>query len=122
MKYFVFSLHYIDSLAKIKNYDDSKENQKRIVTAPQTSLLLDLTTNNVPFAVISVELNKNEEVEWIWTILTGYNRRCIKRYAKALKDYFTKGEAGDAAFGEVKFYGIGANPAFTAQLQDFVGY
>ena len=46
----------------------------------------------------------------------------IKRYAKALKDYFTKGEAGDAAFGEIEFYGIGANPDLIAQLQDFVGY
>jgi len=46
----------------------------------------------------------------------------IKRYAKALKDYFTKGEAGDAAFGEIKFYGIGADPNLLAQLQEFVGY
>ena len=46
----------------------------------------------------------------------------IKRYATALKDYFTKGEAGDAAFGEIKFYGIGADPDIIAQLQDFVGY
>ena len=46
----------------------------------------------------------------------------IKRYLKALKDYFTKGEAGDAAFVEIEFYGIGANPALIAQLQDFVGY
>ena len=46
----------------------------------------------------------------------------IKRYAKALKDYFTTGEAGDAAFGETKFYGIGANPNLITQLQDFVGY
>ena len=46
----------------------------------------------------------------------------IKRYAKALKDYFTKGEAGDAAFGEIKFYGIGANPNLIAQLQDFADY
>ena len=46
----------------------------------------------------------------------------IKRYAKALKDYFTKGETGDAAFVETKFYGIGANPDLIAQLQDFVGY
>ncbi len=46
----------------------------------------------------------------------------IKRYAKALKDYFTKGEAGDAAFGEIKFYGIGADPNLIAQLQNYVGY
>ncbi|WP_319421027.1 Coq4 family protein [Pleurocapsa sp. FMAR1] len=46
----------------------------------------------------------------------------IKRYAKALKDYFTTGETGDAAFGEIKFYGIGLNPALKDRLQDFVGY
>ena len=46
----------------------------------------------------------------------------IKRYTKALKDYFTKGEAGDAAFGEIKFYGIGLNHALKAQLQEFVSY
>lgn len=46
----------------------------------------------------------------------------IKRYAQALKDYFTKGEAGDAAFGEIKFYGIGLNSTLEAQLQEFVGY
>ena len=46
----------------------------------------------------------------------------IKRYSQALKDYFTKGEAGDAAFGEIKFYGIGLNPALRNQLQNFVGY
>ena len=46
----------------------------------------------------------------------------IKRYSQALKDYFTKGEAGDAAFGEIKFYGIGLNPALKNQLQEFVGY
>ena len=46
----------------------------------------------------------------------------IKRYAKALKDYFMLGEVGDAAFGEFKFYGIGADPNLIAQLQEFVGY
>ena len=46
----------------------------------------------------------------------------IKRYTQALKDYFTKGEAGDAAFGEIKFYGIGLNPTLKTQLQEFVGY
>lgn len=59
---------------------NSRENQNRIVTAPLPSLILDSTTNNIPSAVISVELNENEEVEWIWTIypngqkiVTGYN-------------------------------------------------
>ena len=46
----------------------------------------------------------------------------IKRYLKALKDYFTKGEAGDAAFIETEFYGLGTNPQLLAQLQDFAGY
>lgn len=59
---------------------NTQENQKRIVTAPQQSLLLNSTTTNIPSAVISVELNENEEVQWIWTtypngqrIVTGYN-------------------------------------------------
>ena len=58
----------------------SQENQKRIVTAPRESLLLDLTATNIPSTVISVELNENEDVEWIWTtyqngqrVVTGYN-------------------------------------------------
>jgi len=46
----------------------------------------------------------------------------IKRYTVALKDYFMLGKAGDAAFGEIKFYGIGADPNLIAQLQDYVGY
>jgi ubiquinone biosynthesis protein Coq4 len=46
----------------------------------------------------------------------------IKRYVQALKDYFIEGKAGDAAFGEIKFYGIGLNPFLRNQLQDFVGY
>ena len=59
---------------------NSQENQKRIVTAPQTNLFLDSTATNIPSTVISVELNENEEVEWIWTtypnglrVVTGYN-------------------------------------------------
>jgi hypothetical protein len=59
---------------------NTKENQKRIVTAPQQSLLLNSTTTNIPSAVISVELSENEEVQWIWTtypngqrVVTGYN-------------------------------------------------
>ena len=58
----------------------NQENKKRIVTAPQQSLLLNSTTNNIPSTVISVELNENEEVQWIWTtypngqrVVTGYN-------------------------------------------------
>ena len=59
---------------------NSQENSKRIVTAPQQSLFIDSTTTNIPSAVISVELDDNEEVEWIWTtysngqrVVTGYN-------------------------------------------------
>ena len=58
----------------------SEEKQKRIVTAPQANLYLNSTTNNIPSTVISVELNENEEVEWVWTtypdgqtVVTGYN-------------------------------------------------
>lgn len=58
----------------------SQENQKRIVTAPGESLLLNSTATNIPSTVISVELNVNEDVEWIWTtyqngqrVVTGYN-------------------------------------------------
>ena len=59
---------------------NNQENQKRIVTAPQQSLLLNSNEVNIPSSVISVELKENEEVEWIWTIypdgqrvVTGYN-------------------------------------------------
>ena len=55
-------------------------NQKRIVTAPQSNVYLNSTMINIPSIVISVELNENEEVEWIWTtydngqrVVTGYN-------------------------------------------------
>ena len=59
---------------------NTQENQKRIVTAPQQSLFSNSTTTTIPSAVISVELNENEEVQWIWTtypngqrVVTGYN-------------------------------------------------
>ena len=59
---------------------NSQENQKRIVTAPQQTSILNSTTVNIPSAVISVELKENEDVEWIWTaypngqrVVTGYN-------------------------------------------------
>ena len=59
---------------------NSQENQKRIVTAPQANLFLDSTATNIPSTVLSVELNENEQVEWIWTtysngqrVVTGYN-------------------------------------------------
>lgn len=46
----------------------------------------------------------------------------IKRYIKALRDYFTKGEVGDIAFLKFEVFGLGANPEVLAQLQDFAGY
>ena len=59
---------------------NSQENQKRIVTAPQANLFLDSAATNIPSTIISVELNENEEVEWIWAtyqngqrVVTGYN-------------------------------------------------
>ena len=58
----------------------NSEERKRIVTAPQPNLSLNSTASNIPSTVISVELNENEEVEWIWTtypngqrVVTGYN-------------------------------------------------
>lgn len=54
--------------------------EKRIVTAPQSNLSLDSNETNIPSGVISVELDENESVEWIWTtysngqrVVTGYN-------------------------------------------------
>ncbi|MEM8781040.1 MAG: Coq4 family protein [Cyanobacteria bacterium P01_G01_bin.49] len=46
----------------------------------------------------------------------------IKRLVKAYKDYFTKGETGDAALLESELYGWGANPTLVAQLQAIAGY
>lgn len=46
----------------------------------------------------------------------------IKRYIKALKDYFTKGEVGDIAFLKFEVFGLGANPEVLALLKDFEGY
>ena len=46
----------------------------------------------------------------------------IKRFIKAMRDYFTKGEAGDIGLLEAEFYGIGLNSEVSAQLQDFAGY
>ena len=46
----------------------------------------------------------------------------IKRVIKALKNYFTTGEAGDIGLIESELYGIGLNPKVEAKLQDFVGY
>ena len=58
----------------------NQENKTRIVTAPQSSLSSYPTATNIPSTVISVELNEDESVEWIWTIypngqkvVTGYN-------------------------------------------------
>ena len=56
------------------------QEKTKIVTAPQSSLSSYPTATNIPSTVISVELNENELVEWIWTIypdgskvVTGYN-------------------------------------------------
>lgn len=46
----------------------------------------------------------------------------IKRYIKALKDYFIKGEVGDIAFLKFEVFGLGANPEVLALLKDFEGY
>ena len=58
----------------------SQENKKRIVTAPRANLSLNSNHINIPSNVMSVELDENESVEWIWTtypngqrIVTGYN-------------------------------------------------
>ena len=59
---------------------NNQENKKRIVTAPRSNLSLDSNRINIPSSVISVELDENESVEWIWTtysngqrIVTGNN-------------------------------------------------
>ena len=59
---------------------NNQENQTRIVTTPQQSLILNPNQVNIPSSVINVELKENEEVEWIWTtypngqrVVTGYN-------------------------------------------------
>lgn len=46
----------------------------------------------------------------------------IKRVIKALKNYFTTGDAGDIGLLESELYGIGLNSEVEAKLQDFVGY
>ena len=46
----------------------------------------------------------------------------IKRFIKAIKDYFTKGEVGDIAFLKFEGFGLGANSKVLALLKDFAGY
>ncbi|MBE9126631.1 MULTISPECIES: Coq4 family protein [unclassified Coleofasciculus] len=46
----------------------------------------------------------------------------LKRFIKAYKDYFTKGETGDAALLESELYGFGVNPDVLVQLQDLAAY
>ena len=41
----------------------------------------------------------------------------IGRYIRAIRDYFTKGETGDAAFIEFEVYGIGINSDLAAKLK-----
>ena len=56
------------------------QDKKRTVSAPQGNLILNFDAYNIPSTVISVELEENESVEWIWTtyangqrVVTGYN-------------------------------------------------
>ena len=59
---------------------NSQENQKRIVTAPQANLFLDSAATNIPSTIISVELNENEEVEWIWATYQNGQRVVSDRF------------------------------------------
>lgn len=52
----------------------------KIVVAPQSTRSSYSTAINIPSSVISVEIDENESVEWIWSIypdgtriVTGYN-------------------------------------------------
>ncbi|NEP20299.1 MAG: hypothetical protein F6J97_26040 [Leptolyngbya sp. SIO4C1] len=44
--------------------------------------------------------------------------RTISRYVQALRDFFDNENAGDAAFLEFEFYGLGANPALINKLKE----
>ncbi|WP_414565778.1 MULTISPECIES: Coq4 family protein [unclassified Anabaena] len=46
----------------------------------------------------------------------------IKRFIKAIKDYYTLGQAGDIAFLKFEMFGMSANPDVVAQMQDLAGY
>ncbi|MGB3263882.1 MAG: Coq4 family protein [Microcoleus sp.] len=46
----------------------------------------------------------------------------IKRFIKAIKDYYTSGQTGDIAFLKFEVFGMSANPAIVAQMQDLAGY
>lgn len=46
----------------------------------------------------------------------------IKRFAKAMKDYFMKGEVGDIAFLKFEIFGLGAKPEVLAKLPNLTGY
>lgn len=45
----------------------------------------------------------------------------LKRFAKAIKDYYASGQTGDIAFLKFEIVGMNANPAVVAQLQDLAG-
>jgi len=46
----------------------------------------------------------------------------IKRFAKAIKDYYTLGQTGDIALLKTEIISRSANPDVVAQLQDLAGY
>ncbi|MEA5502729.1 Coq4 family protein [Halotia wernerae UHCC 0503] len=46
----------------------------------------------------------------------------IKRFIKAIKDYYTSGQTGDIAFLKFEIFGMSANPDVMAQMQDLAGY
>ena len=46
----------------------------------------------------------------------------FKRFIKAIRDYYQKGEAGDIAFLKIELLRIGGNADLSAQLQNVAGY
>lgn len=46
----------------------------------------------------------------------------IKRFIKAIRDYYGKGQVGDIAFLKTQILGISAAPEFLTQLEDLAGY
>ncbi|MGB3694959.1 MAG: Coq4 family protein [Spirulinaceae cyanobacterium] len=46
----------------------------------------------------------------------------IKRFIKAIKDYYQSNQVGDIAFLKIDLLRIGANPDLTTQLQEIAGY
>ncbi|MGB7413010.1 MAG: Coq4 family protein [Thermosynechococcaceae cyanobacterium] len=46
----------------------------------------------------------------------------IKRFIKAIRDYYGEGQAGDIAFLKTQLLGLSAAPELLTQLEDLVGY